>query len=81
VVLKTAVVIPARDEAATLAETLRALQSAIDLSLLIVADDGSRDATAEIARTLGAEVFPASPSGAAGGKGHALRRGLHRAEA
>jgi len=81
VVLKTAVVIPARDEAATLAETLRALQSAVDLSLLIVVDDGSRDATAEIARTLGAEVFPASPPGAAGGKGHALRRGLLRARA
>src|SRR5918992_973455 len=50
-------VIPDRDEAATLAETLRALQSAVDLSLLIVVDDGSRDATAEIARTIGAEVF------------------------
>jgi glucosyl-3-phosphoglycerate synthase len=81
VALKTAAVIPARDEAATLAETLRALQSAVDLSLLIVVDDGSRDATAEIARTIGAEVFPASPPGKAGGKGHALRRGLLRARA
>ena len=79
--LKTAAVIPARDEAATLAETLRALQSAVDLSLLIVADDGSRDATAEIARSLGAEVLAASPPGKAGGKGHALRRGLLRAHA
>ena len=79
--LKTAAVIPARDEAATLAETLRALQSAVDLSLLIVVDDGSRDATAEIARTIGAEVFPASPPGKAGGKGYALRRGLLRARA
>lgn len=79
--LKTAAVIPARDEAATLAETLRALQSAVDLSLLIVADDGSRDATAEIARSLGAEVLAASPPGKAGGKGHALRRGLLRARA
>jgi len=81
VALKTAAVIPARDEAATLAETLRALQTAVDLSLLIVVDDGSRDATAEIARTIGAEVFPASPPGKAGGKGHALRRGLLRARA
>ena len=79
--LKTAAVIPARDEAATLAETLRALQSAVDLSLLIVADDGSRDATAEIARSLGAEVLAVSLPGKAGGKGHALRRGLLRARA
>jgi glucosyl-3-phosphoglycerate synthase len=81
VALKTAAVIPARDEAATLADTLRALQSAVYPSHLIVADDGSRDATAEIARTLGAEVVPASPPGRAGGKGQALRQGLLRARA
>ncbi len=74
--LTTAAVIPARDEAATLAETLRALRGAVRLSRLIVADDGSRDATAEVARTLGAEVVPASPPGKGGGKGHALRLGL-----
>src|SRR3712207_9106015 len=79
--LTTAAVIPARDEAATLAETLRALRSAVRLSRLIVADDGSRDATAEVARTLGAEVVPASPPGKRGGKGHALRLGLLRARA
>jgi glycosyltransferase involved in cell wall biosynthesis len=81
VALTTAAVIPARDEAATLAETLRALRSAVRLSHLIVADDGSRDATAEVARTLGAEVVPASPPGKSGGKGHALRLGLLRARA
>ena len=79
--LTTAAVIPARDEAATLAETLRALRTAVRLSRLIVADDGSRDATAEVARTLGAEVVPASPPGKRGGKGHALRLGLLRARA
>ena len=77
----TAAVIPARDEAATLAETLRALQSGVDLSRLIVADDGSRDATAEVALALGAEVVPASPWGKGCGKGHALRLGLLRARA
>jgi glucosyl-3-phosphoglycerate synthase len=76
VVLSTAAVIPARDEAATLAETLHALQEIAGLSRIIVADDGSRDATPEIARELGAEVILASPPGRSGGKGHALRLGL-----
>lgn len=77
-VLSTAAVIPARDEAATLAETLRALQNISSLSHTFVADDGSRDATPEIARELGAEVILASPPGRSGGKGHALRLGLLR---
>ena len=68
--------IPARDEAETLAKTLEALQSIRSLSRIFVVDDGSRDATAEIARTLGAEVLPASPPGKNRGKGHALRAGL-----
>ncbi len=68
--------IPARDEAATLAETLDALQRVPGLSRIIVVDDGSRDATAEIARRIGAEVLSASPPGKGGGKGRARRRGL-----
>jgi glucosyl-3-phosphoglycerate synthase len=79
VALSTAAVIPARDEAATLPDTLRALLEAIDPSHLIVADDGSRDATPEISRRLGADVVPASPPGRSSGKGHALRLGLLRA--
>lgn len=71
--------IAARDEAATLATTLDALQTIGGLTRLIVADDGSRDATAEIARSRGAEVLPASPSGRGRGKGHALRLGLAHA--
>ena len=77
--LSTAAVIPARDEAETLAETLEALQSIPSLSRIFVVDDGSRDATAEIAHTLGAEVLPASAPGKNRGKGHALRAGLARA--
>jgi glucosyl-3-phosphoglycerate synthase len=76
VALSTAAVIPARDEAATLAETLEALQGVAGLSRVIVADDGSRDTTAAIARRLGAEVLSASPPGKSGGKGHALRLAL-----
>jgi glucosyl-3-phosphoglycerate synthase len=79
VVLSTAAVIPARDEAATLAETLHALQKIAGLSCIIVADDGSRDATPEIARQLATELVSASPPGRSGGKGHALRLGLLRA--
>jgi glucosyl-3-phosphoglycerate synthase len=81
VALSTAAVIPARDEAATLAETLRALQDITGLSRIIVADDGSRDATPEIARQLGTELVSASPPGRSGGKGQALRLGLLRARA
>jgi glucosyl-3-phosphoglycerate synthase len=77
--LSTAAVIPARDEAARLARTLDALGTIAGLSRLIVADDGSLDATAEIARNRGAEVLAASPSGRSRGKGHALRRGLAHA--
>jgi glucosyl-3-phosphoglycerate synthase len=75
----TAAVIPARDEATTLPDTLRALLEALDPSYVIVADDGSRDATPEVARILGAEVVCASPTGKSAGKGHAIRSGLLRA--
>jgi glucosyl-3-phosphoglycerate synthase len=77
--LSTAAVIPARDEAATLGGTLDALGTITGLSRLIVADDGSQDATAEVARSHGAEVLPAAPSGRSRGKGHALRLGLAHA--
>jgi glucosyl-3-phosphoglycerate synthase len=77
--LSTAAVIPARDEAATLAKTLDALRTITSLSRIIVADDGSQDATAEIAHSRSAEVLSASPSGKSRGKGHALRVGLARA--
>ena len=68
--------ISARDEAATLAETLDALRHVRGLSRILVVDDGSKDATAGIARRLGAEVLCASPPGKNRGKGHALRAGL-----
>jgi glucosyl-3-phosphoglycerate synthase len=79
VALTTAAVIPARDEADILGETLDALLTVSRLSRLIVADDGSRDATARIARSHGAELLSASPPGKNRGKGHALRLGLMHA--
>ena len=77
--LTTAAVIPARDEAATLAETLHEMQNILGLCRILVVDDGSRDATAEIARRLGAEVLTASHPGKTVGKGHTLRLGLNHA--
>ena len=71
--------IPARDEASRLPGTLDALGTITRLSRLIVVDDGSLDATAEIARCRGAEVLAASPPGRSRGKGHALRLGLAHA--
>ena len=71
--------IPARDEASRLPGTLDALGTITGLSRLIVVDDGSLDATAEIARCRGAEVLAASPPGRSRGKGHALRLGLAHA--
>lgn len=74
--LSTAAVIPARDEAESLAETLDALQTIAGLFRILVVDDGSQDATARIARSHGAEVLSASPPGKSRGKGYALRVGL-----
>jgi glycosyltransferase involved in cell wall biosynthesis len=59
------VVVPARDAAATLPESLAALE-AQDLDApyeVVVADAGSRDATAQLARQAGARVVAAGPVG------------------
>lgn len=62
------VVVTARDEAATVGSTLAALRDAFPDARLVLADDGSRDATAEIAAGHGAAVVGA---GAPRGKGQA----------
>jgi glycosyltransferase involved in cell wall biosynthesis len=51
-----AVIVAARDEAEEIGRTLAALAAAFPGAALWVADDGSRDATAEIARASGARV-------------------------
>jgi cellulose synthase/poly-beta-1,6-N-acetylglucosamine synthase-like glycosyltransferase len=62
--LAASVVIPARDEAERLPRTLAAVQAAVAAvpggAEVIVADHGSRDETAAIARRLGARVVDAS---------------------
>lgn len=69
-------IVPAHDEAERLPETLAALSNIPALVKVIVADDGSRDATAEISRAHGTEVVEAAPSGQPSGKGNALLAGL-----
>ena len=63
--------VPARDESASIAETVTALRSMTDG--VIVVDDGSTDATAVLARNAGASVVEMPR---AVGKGAALDRGL-----
>jgi 4,4'-diaponeurosporenoate glycosyltransferase len=54
------VVVPARDEEATLPLLLESLRRlTVDVCDIVVVDDGSRDATAAVARSAGAVVLPA----------------------
>ncbi|MBX5470599.1 MAG: glycosyltransferase family 2 protein [Thermoleophilaceae bacterium] len=53
---ETAAIVAARDEADRIADTVSALARALPSARVIVADDGSTDATAELARAAGAEV-------------------------
>jgi dolichol-phosphate mannosyltransferase len=79
------VVIPARNEADSLPVTLRALHAALtDDGIpheLVVVDDGSRDATAEILKGLSAEIplIIAVENPGPHGFGLAVRRGIEAA--
>jgi dolichyl-phosphate beta-glucosyltransferase len=71
------VVIPAYDEAVRLPPTLARvrgwlLRSGLEHEVIVV-DDGSRDATSDVARAGGAVVLQHEPNR---GKGHAVRRGM-----
>ena len=52
-----AAIIPARDEAARIAATVAAARRVPGVDLVVVVDDGSTDATAQLARAAGAEVL------------------------
>lgn len=67
--------VAANDEADIVAATVRALGSISPVSLVVVADDGSRDETAERAREAGATVLR---SRRRRGKGAALEGALER---
>lgn len=72
----TVVVVTARDEAERLGSTLEALARALPAARIVVADDGSRDATASLARAAGALV---TSLGRPCGKGQAASAGCARA--
>jgi glucosyl-3-phosphoglycerate synthase len=82
---RVSVCVPARDEAATIAEVVGVLVDDLlrvgVVDEVVVIDDGSRDATAALARGAGAVVWEASavlpgyPSGP--GKGEAMWRAVH----
>src|SRR4051812_22798821 len=62
-----AVIVTARNEASRLGPTLRALHATFPAAELWVADDGSQDATAEVARGEGARVVEARERRGKGG--------------
>jgi dolichol-phosphate mannosyltransferase len=74
------VVVPARDEAERLAPCLDGLREDPDVGELLVVDDRSTDATADVARAGGARVLDGRPLPAGwAGKAWALQQGLQAA--
>ncbi|MEY4680287.1 MAG: hypothetical protein RLZZ276_1936 [Pseudomonadota bacterium] len=65
-----AVIVPCYDEAATIAQVVADFRAALPQARIVVCDNNSRDATAEIARAAGAEVRRETLQG----KGNAVRR-------
>lgn len=74
---RVAVIIPARDEEATIGAVVRAFAAVLPEALIVVADNGSQDRTAAAATEAGARVIH-EPSI---GKGSAVRRLLADVEA
>jgi hypothetical protein len=72
-----AVLIPARDESASIADTVRAALSVDAVTRAVVVDDGSRDDTDQLAEKAGAKVVRLFGSH---GKGAALEAGAMRVE-
>ena len=73
--LHVAALVPAYQAAAHLGEVLTRLAALPNRPYVLVVDDGSRDATAEVARQYGADVHSFAANR---GKGHALLAGFER---
>ena len=73
--LTVAALVPAYQAAAHLGEVLLGLAALPQPPHVLVVDDGSRDATAEVARQFGAQVHSFAANR---GKGHALLAGFER---
>lgn len=67
---RVAVVIPCRNEAATIADVVAGFRAALPGALVVVADNGSDDETATFAEAAGARVLREPRAG----KGYAMRR-------
>ena len=67
--------VAARDEEGSIGETVRALARLPNVTRVVVADDGSKDATASIASAAGADVLR---GGRSRGKGSVLEGALRR---
>jgi dolichol-phosphate mannosyltransferase len=73
-------IVPARDEAQRIGACLDGLLADPDLLEVLVVDDGSADATAEVARAAGARVVPGRPLPEGWtGKAWALQQGIEAA--
>lgn len=70
--MSTAVIIPAKDEAARIGTTVGAALSLPGVDLVVVVDDGSTDSTGRVARAAGARVIRHSRNR---GKGAAMETG------
>lgn len=75
--MSLSIILPAKNEAEALAVLLPALRARFPEAELIVADDGSTDATAAVAREHGASVLSAPYSM---GNGAAIKRGARAAQ-
>jgi glycosyltransferase involved in cell wall biosynthesis len=76
--LKVSIVLPAKNEAATIGDVVAGLRQRYPEAEVLVIDDGSRDATAQAARDAGARVVSQPYSK---GNGAAIKRGAQAARA